>query len=174
MSRTSKPGPGRQPHAQLDLEHFLPYRLSVLSNRISSAIAREYSQRFALTVTEWRVMAVLGRYPGLSANKVALRTVKRRAFGNDQVQVIEGLKNGDLVVTADIPLASLVITKGATVIDPLGELLNAGNIQERLTMRNFMESLRSSGVETGGPAALSQADRQAFANQLDRLLAKKQ
>ena len=61
-------------HAQLDLEHFLPYRLSVLSNRISSAIAREYSQRFALTVTEWRVMAVLGRYPGLSASKVALRT----------------------------------------------------------------------------------------------------
>ena len=81
---------------------------------------------------------------------------------------------GDLVVTADIPLASQVITKGATVIDPRGELLNAGNIQERLTMRNFMESLRSSGVETGGPAALSQADRQAFANQLDRLLAKKQ
>lgn len=61
-------------HAQLDLEHFLPYRLSVLSNRISSAIAREYSQRFALTVTEWRVMAVLGRYPGLSANQVAQRT----------------------------------------------------------------------------------------------------
>lgn len=61
-------------HAELDLEHFLPYRLSVLSNRISSAIAREYSQRFALTVTEWRVMAVLGRYPGLSANQVAQRT----------------------------------------------------------------------------------------------------
>src|SRR3954469_13741602 len=61
-------------HAQLDLEHFLPYRLSVLSNRISSAIAREYSQRFGLGVTEWRVMAVLGRYPGLSANQVATRT----------------------------------------------------------------------------------------------------
>ncbi|MES2857749.1 MAG: MarR family winged helix-turn-helix transcriptional regulator [Pseudomonadota bacterium] len=67
--------PTRAPrHAQLDLEHFLPYRLSVLSNRISSAIAREYSQRFALGVTEWRVMAVLGRYPGLSANQVAQRT----------------------------------------------------------------------------------------------------
>ena len=62
------------PHAQLDLEHFLPYRLSVLSNRISSAIAREYSQRFGLGVTEWRVMAILGRYPGLSANQVAQRT----------------------------------------------------------------------------------------------------
>ena len=69
MTRPRKPR-----HAELDLEHFLPYRLSVLSNRISSAIAREYSQRFALTVTEWRVMAVLGRYPGLSASKVAQRT----------------------------------------------------------------------------------------------------
>jgi DNA-binding MarR family transcriptional regulator len=58
----------------LDLEHFLPYRLSVLSNRISGAIAREYSQRFDLGVTEWRVMAVLGRYPDLSAGEVALRT----------------------------------------------------------------------------------------------------
>jgi DNA-binding MarR family transcriptional regulator len=61
-------------HAQLDLEHFLPYRLSVLSNRVSSAIARVYVERFALGVTEWRVMAVLGRYPGLSANEVAQRT----------------------------------------------------------------------------------------------------
>ena len=61
-------------HAQLDLEHFLPYRLSVLSNRVSSAIAREYSQRFGLGVTQWRVIAVLGRYPDLSANEVAQRT----------------------------------------------------------------------------------------------------
>jgi DNA-binding MarR family transcriptional regulator len=63
-----------RPSAQLDLEHFLPYRLSVLSNRVSGAIAAEYSDRFALTVTEWRVMAVLGRYPDLSANEVAQRT----------------------------------------------------------------------------------------------------
>ena len=65
----------RQPrHAELDLKHFLPYRLSVLSNRTSSAIAREYSERLSLSVTEWRVMAVLGRYPGLSAREVAART----------------------------------------------------------------------------------------------------
>lgn len=71
-----KPGsdPRSSPHADLDLEHFLPYRLSVLSNRVSSAIARVYSERFALSVTEWRVMAVLGRYPDLSANEVAQRT----------------------------------------------------------------------------------------------------
>ena len=68
----SRPTPAA--HAQLDLEHFLPYRLSVLSNRVSSAIARVYVERFALGVTEWRVMAVLGRYPNLSANEVAQRT----------------------------------------------------------------------------------------------------
>lgn len=61
-------------HAELDLEHFLPYRLSVLSNRVSEAIARVYSERFALGVTEWRVIAVLGRYPDLSASAVAQRT----------------------------------------------------------------------------------------------------
>jgi DNA-binding MarR family transcriptional regulator len=66
--------PAAPPHAQLDLEHFLPYRLSVLSNRVSDAIFRTYADRFALGVTEWRVMAVLGRYPGLSANEVAQRT----------------------------------------------------------------------------------------------------
>ena len=74
MTRPRKPRPAGHPHAELDLEHFLPYRLSVLSNRISGAIAREYSQRFALTVTEWRVLAVLGRYPDLSASEVAERT----------------------------------------------------------------------------------------------------
>lgn len=79
---------------------------------------------------------------------------------------------GDVVVTTDVPLAALVIAKGAVVIDPRGELLDKGNIQERLSMRNFMESLRNSGVETGGPASLSSADRQAFANQLDRLLSR--
>ncbi len=80
---------------------------------------------------------------------------------------------GDLVITADIPLAAQVIAKGAKVIDPRGELLTAANIQERLTMRNFMDTLRSSGVETGGPAAFSNADRQAFANRVDTLLAKR-
>ena len=88
-------------------------------------------------------------------------------------RIVEEVQAGDLVITADIPLAAQVIAKGAVVIDPRGELLSAGNIQERLTMRNFMEELRNSGVETGGPAALSSADRQAFANQLDRLLAKR-
>ncbi len=80
---------------------------------------------------------------------------------------------GDLVITADVPLAALVVAKGAWVIDPRGDLLDAANIQERLTLRNFMDGLRSSGVDTGGPAAFSAADRQAFANRLDGLLAKR-
>lgn len=80
---------------------------------------------------------------------------------------------GDVVVTADIPLAALVIAKGVTVLDPRGELLDARNIEERLTMRNFMDTLRSSGVDTGGPAAFSAADRKAFANRLDGLLARR-
>lgn len=80
---------------------------------------------------------------------------------------------GDLVITADVPLAALVIDKGASVLDPRGDLLDAGNIRERLTMRNFMEGLRSGGVDTGGPPAFSAADRQAFANRLDALLTKR-
>ena len=87
-------------------------------------------------------------------------------------RIAQEAEAGDVVVTADVPLAALVVAKGATVIDPRGELLDKGNIQERLTMRNFMETLRNSGVETGGPSSLSSADKQAFANQLDRLLAK--
>ena len=84
------------------------------------------------------------------------------------------VQTGDLVITADIPLAAQVIAKGAAVIDPRGELLTDTNIKERLAIRDFMDSLRSSGVETGGPAALTNADRRAFANQVDRLLAKRQ
>ncbi|MGE5385848.1 MAG: YaiI/YqxD family protein [Betaproteobacteria bacterium] len=87
-------------------------------------------------------------------------------------RIADEAEPGDLVITADIPLAAKVVAKGAVVIDPRGELLDHRNIEERLTMRNFMESLRGIGVETGGPATFSAADRQAFGNQLDRLLAR--
>ncbi|TCJ14982.1 YaiI/YqxD family protein [Parasulfuritortus cantonensis] len=87
-------------------------------------------------------------------------------------RIAEATQPGDLVITADIPLAAQVIAKGGHVLDPRGERLDAGNIAERLTLRNFMEDLRGSGVETGGPAAFSAADRQTFANRLDALLAK--
>lgn len=79
---------------------------------------------------------------------------------------------GDLVITADVPLAAQVIAKGARVLDPRGELLDAGNIQERLTLRNLMDELRSGGTDTGGPAAFSAADARNFAGRLDTILAK--
>lgn len=88
-------------------------------------------------------------------------------------RIVQEAEAGDLVITSDIPLASQVIAKGALVLDSRGELMNAHNIEGRLTMRNFMEGLRNSGVDTGGPSGLSKSDVQAFANQLDRLLAKK-
>lgn len=86
--------------------------------------------------------------------------------------IVQQLHAGDLVVTADIPLAAEVIDKGGTALNPRGELYTKDNIRQRLGMRDFLETLRSSGVDTGGPAAFSHADRQAFANQLDRLLAR--
>lgn len=78
---------------------------------------------------------------------------------------------GDLVITADIPLAAEVVAKGCMAINPRGELYTEENIRERLNMRDFMATLRSSGVETGGPPPFGQSDRQSFANQLDRFLA---
>lgn len=93
-------------------------------------------------------------------------------FDVADARIAQEVLAGDLVVTADVPLAAAVIAKGAVVIEPRGDLLDRRNIEERLTMRNFMEGLRNSGVETGGPAAFSNADKQAFANQLDRWLAK--
>jgi uncharacterized protein YaiI (UPF0178 family) len=86
-------------------------------------------------------------------------------------KIAQSVERGDLVITADIPLAAAVIEKGAVVLDPRGELLTTATIRERLSMRDFMEQLRSSGVETDGPSAYGQAERQAFARQLDKLLA---
>ncbi len=88
-------------------------------------------------------------------------------------RIADDVEAGDLVITADIPLASLVIAKGAHVLDPRGEWLTPDNIAARLAMRNFLDELRGSGVQTGGPAAFSQADRQAFAKGLDGLLTKR-
>lgn len=85
-------------------------------------------------------------------------------------EIVARVETGDLVISADIPLANDVIQKGAVCLNPRGELLDKSNVAARLTMRDFMETMRSSGAEMTGPKALSQKDRQAFANQLDRLL----
>lgn len=80
------------------------------------------------------------------------------------------MQDGDLVITGDIPLAAEVLARGGRALSPRGELFSPDTIRDRLVMRDFMDTLRSSGVQTGGPAPLSQADRKAFADQLDRLL----
>lgn len=117
----------------------------------------------------------------LVANKL-LRTPPSRYIKAIQVpggfdvadsKIVELVEYGDLVITADIPLASLVIAKGGHALNPRGEFYTQDNIQERLSMRNFMDELRGSGVDTGGPSSFSQSDRQDFANQLDRFLARR-
>jgi uncharacterized protein len=87
-------------------------------------------------------------------------------------KIAELVEPGDLVITADIPLAAEVILRGGHALNPRGEFYTKDSIRERLSMRNFMEGLRGSGVETGGPPALNHGDRQMFANQLDKFLGK--
>lgn len=87
-------------------------------------------------------------------------------------KIVELVKPGDLVITADIPLASGVVEKHAHALNPRGELYTKENIQQRLTLRNHMDELRSTGHVTGGPPPLNQRDQQAFANALDSFLAK--
>ncbi|MPY22447.1 YaiI/YqxD family protein [Shewanella psychropiezotolerans] len=87
-------------------------------------------------------------------------------------EIVKRLDAGDLVITADIPLASEVIDKGGVALNPRGELYTEQNIKAILNMRDFMDTMRASGVQTGGPAPLGQSERQAFANELDRFITK--
>ena len=114
----------------------------------------------------------------LVANK-PLRTPPSRYIRSVQVaggfdvadhKIVELVQAGDLVITADIPLAADVVQKGGVALNPRGEMYTKDNIQERLTLRNFLGDLRNTGVVTGGPPPLNHSDRQAFANQLDRFL----
>ncbi|MBE7380413.1 MAG: YaiI/YqxD family protein [Leptolyngbya sp. SIO1E4] len=86
--------------------------------------------------------------------------------------IVQHLQPKDLVITADIPLAAAAIAKGGYALNPRGEFYDEVNIRQRLSLRDFMDELRSSGVETGGPPPFNQRDREAFANQLDRFLVK--
>jgi uncharacterized protein YaiI (UPF0178 family) len=87
-------------------------------------------------------------------------------------EIVKRCSPGDLVVTNDIPLAAEIIGKGAHALSPRGEMYSAEDIRARLTMRDFMDTLRASGIDTGGPPALSQSDRKLFAGHLDALLAR--
>jgi uncharacterized protein len=124
------------------------------------------SERLALEtvlVANMRLQLPVG-YPHLSAVRVD--------GGPDvaDLYIAEHATVGDVAVTADIPLAALLVPKGVIVIDPRGEEYTPDTIGERLSVRNFMEGLRSTGVETGGHASYSAKDKQAFANALDRAL----
>lgn len=87
-------------------------------------------------------------------------------------EIVKRMCAGDLIITSDIPLAAEVIEKGGQALSPRGELYSPQTIRSRLTMRDFMDTLRASGIDTGGPPALNRGDRLAFANHLDRLLTK--
>ena len=83
------------------------------------------------------------------------------------------LTNGDLIITADIPLAARIVVKGAQALDPRGKIYDKNNIGQLLYIRNFMDELRGSGIETGGPPSFSQKERFKFANELDRFIAQR-
>ncbi|WP_394209064.1 YaiI/YqxD family protein [Enterovibrio calviensis] len=116
----------------------------------------------------------------LVANQ-GLRTPPSRFISSVQVEkgfdvaddeIVKRVEVGDLVITADIPLAAEVIEKKALALNPRGELYTLENIRQRLNMRDFMDTMRSSGVQMGGPPTLNQQDRQKFANELDKYLQK--
>jgi uncharacterized protein YaiI (UPF0178 family) len=116
-----------------------------------------------MTLVANRLLGV-PRSPWIRAIQVA------RGFDVADNEIARLLEAGDLVVTADIPLAADVVGRGGHALNPRGELYTPENIRERLATRDFMEKLRETGVQTGGPAPLDNTDRKRFADQLDRLL----
>ncbi|MFU8831031.1 MAG: YaiI/YqxD family protein [Wenzhouxiangella sp.] len=136
------------------------------------AVIREILFR-AAERTRTRLTLVANQPQTVRASKLIDAIQVSSGFDVADNEIVRRLSAGDLVITADIPLAAEVIEKGGQALNPRGELYTEANIKARLSMRNFMDSLRGSGVNTGGPAALSTSDRKRFADQLDRWLAKK-
>ncbi len=120
--------------------------------------------------TKTEVLLVANQYMATPASKLITAIQVHQGFDVADDEIVKRVNAGDIVITSDIPLASDVIDKGTTALNPRGELYTTDNIKARLQMRNFMETLRNSGVDTGGPAALNQKDRENFANQLNKLL----
>ena len=156
MKPTTRRKPDGSEHATLDLEHFLPYRLSVLSNRVSQTIAGAYARRFGIGVTEWRVIAVVGRYPGLSANAVAARTamdkvavsravarlldrglLQREMHGDDRRRsVLQLSEDGYRIYDEVVPLA----------LDCERRLLEQLSDEERATLHALIDRLMQDGL----------------------------
>ena len=124
--------------------------------------------------TQTRLTLVANQYIPTPRSRFIASVQVSQGFDVADNEIVRRLETGDLVITADIPLAADVIDKGGHALNPRGELYTTDNIRQRLSMRDFMETMRASGIDTGGPAALNQSDRQAFANQLDRFLVRSQ
>lgn len=124
--------------------------------------------------TQIQATFVANQFIRLPPSPYASARQVEKGFDVADNQIVADAVAGDLVITQDIPLADEVIEKGVTVINTRGELLTKENIRARLNIRDFMETMRSSGVHTGGPAPLGPQQKQAFANQLDKWLVKAQ
>ena len=134
------------------------------------AVIKEILYRAAQR-TQWPLLLVANQLLRVPASPFIRALQVPKGFDVADNHIVAHVEAGDLVVTADIPLAAAVIERDANALNPRGEFYSRENIRELLDMRNFMDTLRASGVETGGPAVFGHADRQAFANRLDRFLA---
>lgn len=116
-------------------------------------------------------LTLVANQPLATPNSDFINTLQvRQGFDVADDEIVKRMNAGDLVITSDIPLAAEVIEKGGHALSPRGEMHTTENIRARLNMRDFLDTMRASGVDTGGPPAFSQRDRQDFANNLDRFL----
>jgi uncharacterized protein len=120
--------------------------------------------------TETKVTLVANQYINTPRSRFIASIQVPKGFDVADNEIVRKSEKGDLVITSDIPLAHEVISKGCLALSPRGELFTEENIKERLNIRDFMETMRSSGIQTGGPSTLSSSDKQAFGNQLDKWL----
>jgi uncharacterized protein YaiI (UPF0178 family) len=121
--------------------------------------------------TQTAVTFVANQYLSLPKNPWLKMQQVEKGFDVADHWIVQAAQVGDLVITADIPLADEVLEKGAQALNPRGEKYSLATIKAKLTLRDFMDTMRGSGEHTGGPAPISPKDKQAFANQLDRWLA---
>ena len=124
--------------------------------------------------TKTRITFIANQYTKTPPSKFVRSIKVSSGFDVADKEIVNRVKKGDLVITGDIPLADEVLTKGGEVLSPRGELFTKHNIKSKLNIRDFMDTLRGSGVQTGGPSSFSQSDRKAFADHLDRWLQNKQ
>lgn len=124
--------------------------------------------------TKTRVTFIANQFIKTPPSKFVTSIRVASGFDVADNEIVKRVSDGDMVITADIPLADEVIAKGGEALSPRGELFTKDNIKSKLNMRDFMDTMRSSGVQTGGPSSLSQSDRKAFADHLDRWLSNRE